>query len=65
MTSLYFIIQALGTVLNAGIALIPMSLLTAFFVYVGLMTIATIFFIILNQNAKFSCYEQPEENVDS
>ena len=42
VTSLYFIIQALGTVLNAGIALIPMSVLTAFFVYVGLMTLATI-----------------------
>ena len=60
VTSLYFIIQALGTVLNAGIALIPMSVLTAFFVYVGLMTLATIFFIILNRKAKFSCYEEPE-----
>ena len=50
VTSVWFIIHALGTVLNTIMALIPMSLLILFFVYAAIMTLTTIIFIVINGN---------------
>jgi hypothetical protein len=51
--ALWIIIQGLGSILNAGIAFIPISLLVSFFLYVGMMVVLTVVFILLNWKYKY------------
>ena len=53
ITSFWYISQALGTLLNAGIAQIPMSLTYEFFVYVILMVAVTVLFVVINRNYRY------------
>ena len=53
MTSLWYISQALGTLLNAGVAQIPMSLAYGFFVYLILMIAVTVVFVLINRNYQY------------
>ena len=53
ITSFWYISQALGTLLNAGIAQIPMSLTYEFFVYVVLMVAVTVLFVVINRNYRY------------
>ena len=49
ITSFWYISQALGTLLNAGIAQIPgLTLLKEFFTYMALMFVVTFGFILIN-----------------
>ena len=50
ITSFWYISQALGTLLNAGIAQIPMSLTYELFVYMILMVAVTVLFVVINRN---------------
>ena len=51
--ALWIIVQGLGTILNAGMAFLPLSLLISFFLYVGLMVLLTVVFILLNWKYKY------------
>ena len=53
VVALWIIVQGLGTIFNAGIAFLPISLLTSFFLYVGLMVLLTVLFILLNRKYKY------------
>ncbi len=53
VTALWAIAQALGTLLNAGIAEIPMTLKYEFFVYLLLISIVTVVFIVVNRNYQY------------
>ena len=53
VTALWAISQALGTLLNAGIAEIPMSLKYEFFIYLVLIVIVTVVFILVNRNFQY------------
>ena len=51
--AIWLITQGMGTLFNAGIAFLPISLLTSFFFYVGLMLIVTVVFVLLNRKYKY------------
>ena len=51
--AIWLITQGLGTLFNAGIAFLPISLLVSFFFYVGLIVLLTIIFVLLNRNYKY------------
>ena len=54
ITSFWYIAQALGTLLNAGIAQIPgLSLREEFFMYTGLMLVVTALFVVINWKYKY------------
>ena len=54
ITAFWYISQALGTLLNAGVAQIPMSLTNEFFVYVILMAFVTHIFVAINRNYRYT-----------
>ena len=56
--------QGLGTLFNAAIAFLPITLLVSFFFYVGLMVILTLVFVLLNRNYKYR-EDTPTEDVSS
>ena len=50
VTAMWYLSQALGTLLNAGVAQIPhMDLLQQFFVYMALMVLVTVLFTVINR----------------
>ena len=54
ITSFWYISQALGTLLNAGIAQIPgLTLLKEFFTYMALMFVVTFGFILINWRFRY------------
>ena len=53
ITAFWFISQALGTLLNAGVAQIPMSLSYEFFIYMVMMFIVTGIFVFINRNFRY------------
>jgi len=53
ITSLWFISQSLGVLLNAGVAQIPMSLTYEFFVYAAVMMAVTGIFLLINRNFQY------------
>ena len=59
--ALWLITQGLGTLFNAGIAFLPITLLVSFFFYVGLMIILTLVFILMNRNYKYREDTQTED----
>ena len=65
--ALWLITQGLGTLFNAAIAFLPITLLVSFFFYVGLMVILTLVFVLLvllNRNYKYR-EDTPTEDVSS
>ena len=60
--ALWLITQGLGTLFNAAIAFLPITLLVSFFFYVGLMIILTLVFVLLNKNYKYR-EDTPTEDV--
>ena len=51
VTAMWYLSQALGTLLNAGVAQIPhMDLLQQFFVYMALMVLVTVVFTVINRH---------------
>ena len=53
ITAFWFISQALGTLLNAGVAQIPMSLSYEFFLYMVMMFVVTGIFVFINRNFQY------------
>ena len=54
ITSFWYIAQALGTLLNAGLAQIPgLTLRDEFFMYTGLMVAVTALFVAVNWRYKY------------
>ena len=53
ITAFWFISQALGTLLSAGMAQIPMSLSCEFFIFMVIMLIVTGIFWLVNRNIQY------------
>ena len=53
ITAFWFISQALGTLLNAGLAQVPMSLSYEFFILMIMMFIVTAVFLLINRNFRY------------
>ena len=54
VTAMWYLSQALGTLLNAGVAQIPrLNLLQEFFMYMALMGVVTLAFAALNRHFRY------------
>lgn len=51
---MWYLSQALGTLLNAGVAQIPhLNLLQEFFLYMALMMLVTVLFVAINRHFQY------------
>ena len=53
MSALWGVTQALGTLLNAAIAQLSISLMAQFFTYMGLMVVVTLLFVVINRRYRY------------
>lgn len=54
VTAMWYLSQALGTLLNAGVAQIPgLNLLQEFFMYMALMSVVTVIFATINRRFRY------------
>lgn len=53
VSALWGVTQALGTLLNAAIAQLSISLMAQFFTYMGLMVVVTLLFVVINRRYRY------------
>ena len=64
ITSFWYIAQALGTLLNAGIAQIPgLTLLKEFFTYMALMFVVTFVFVLINWQYQYRSNKEDQRTI--
>ena len=60
VTAMWYLSQALGTLLNAGVAEIPgLNLLQQFFIYTALMGVVTVIFAAINRRFRYRTSSKP------
>jgi dipeptide/tripeptide permease len=63
VTALWYIVQALGVLLNAAVVQIPISLVYQFFLYFVLMLLVTGLFLAINCRTNYNCLRRPPSST--